>query len=395
MNTFRQKLNNLPKEVSQCLTSMKAAELNVLICERNNIREVDISKHTDIISQLFFKEIKLADLVKVVKDVFKIDDRQAKKLAIDIAGIRLLIIKDWLKEDVAGYIKSLGGNVQEYEKYIAEQQKAVIKEETEFQKELAEENKEYIAPLPKRDETLPQFQSISGKTKTNRIQEIFNGSLSEILKINDYNFESFLLEANLDMINLLAGEKGETFQSNLKNILLSNQEKLTFKEFYLEGKPTRPTVGHWLQDFIKQFGAAMPDNLQITRYLTGAKNIKILSAREKDVVNKLLHLYRNLVFFPNSMPKNIDDWEIFSVQKSNFSKVENYKTNIHGEKNSSVGKQDLALQTKPVATIIKPLKQTENASILTQLENMARQHPQESLERRAIEEEIAKEKRKR
>ena len=386
INNFRQKFKQLPISVQDVISLDVCNEVNTKLRTKYRLTGEQLSNLLEIMDSLFFQEITVDDFVNAIVKL-----NNEKTFAGDVLGMRFLIIDDYFSGAISKKIKSLGFDIKTYSAEITRQKKGI----EQYNQSLAENNRPDLDIKPVIDEDVYNT-SVSPAAELQDAEKLFREKLVAVLTARDDEMMDILADYNLSLLNVLVHSKdADVAIKKISRALLANQEKLTFKDFYLEGKPTRPTVGHWLKDFIKQFGAAMPDNLQITRYLTGSKNIKVLDAREKENVGKLLQLYRNIVFFPNSMPKNIDDWEIFPIKKSHFSKVESYKTNIHGEKNSSVGKQDLVLQTKPATAIIKPLKQTENASILAQLENMARQHPQESLERRAIEEEIAKEKRKR
>jgi len=365
MRDYKNKKNHLSNDVKNYLTSMKAAELNVFICEKYGVAGDDIIKHTDLISSLFFKEVSLKNLISILKEKFGLDEMTAKKMACDIAGMRLLIIQDWLGEDVTGYIKFLGGDPQIYEKYIEEQKKAVIAEEAEWQKEIAEENKEYQPPAPKIEPAKPRALNL--KIEKQDALEMFKNSLAVLLQSeSDEYFEDY----NLILIKLLA-EDG-SFGKDAANIIRGNQEKLTHKNFILDGKPARPTIGHWLKDFIKQYGAEIPDNLKLSRYLTSSGNIKNLDEAEKAAVRKLLGLYRNLAFFPQSMPNQTGEgWEIIPMAEEEKFKVKSYKA----------GQPDVKQEASA------PNKEKTQRR---ELQALADQYPAGSLERRAVEEEIRK-----
>src|SRR3989339_772390 len=68
--------------------------------------------------------------------------------------------------------------------------------------------------------------------------------------------------------------------------------------------------------FIKQYGSGFFDNVTLSRYITFSENVKKLDENEKNLVKKLLQLYRNLKFFPDSMKDiPVDDWEIVPIDK--------------------------------------------------------------------------------
>ena len=51
---------------------------------------------------------------------FTDDKRIAQKIALELAGKRFLVIDSYLDDNVEGYIHSLGGKLDTYQKYIGE-----------------------------------------------------------------------------------------------------------------------------------------------------------------------------------------------------------------------------------------------------------------------------------
>ncbi|MFZ2310001.1 MAG: hypothetical protein WAW11_00465 [Patescibacteria group bacterium] len=129
---------------------------------------------------------------------------------------------------------------------------------------------------------------------------------AEPAKLHDFNiaiFQIFNVDENL-------GEK-------IENLLYINQEKLSDHHIIIDGHPASPTIANWLKDFIKKYGSGIFDEVALAEYLTQSPNIKQLKPVEKELVRKVLKLYRNLSFFPESMDgMSLDQWEIFPVDRS-------------------------------------------------------------------------------
>jgi len=102
---------------------------------------------------------------------------------------------------------------------------------------------------------------------------------------------------------------------DLVKILLANQEQLTAKQFVLDQKSTSPTVANWLNDFLRYVGTKPFSNVEIMQYVTSSSNAKILNEGEKRLVIKLLHLFCNLKFFPETINPEAPVWEIFPIEK--------------------------------------------------------------------------------
>ncbi|PIT93509.1 hypothetical protein COU00_03995 [Candidatus Falkowbacteria bacterium CG10_big_fil_rev_8_21_14_0_10_43_11] len=327
------------------------------------------------------------------------EEEAMRQLILDILGVLLLPIDEFLPN--INVKQELAKRAADYKKYRVYERR--------FRDELE------LAWFDANDQLIRRYDALIDKKEERQIlTEIFSNGLVDVFKGGTADA---LTHLNGGLLYQMATVKDWKEESS--RILYSNQEKLTRKDFILDGKPARPTVSNWLKDFIKQYGAAMPDNLTIVRYLSSAKNTAILNEEEKKLVKKLLTLYRNLAFFPNSMPNNTGEgWEIIPVEEEEKLKVKSYQVkepdgqeSIKGqvlrdeqrkitpafEVNSEVQsyRQSLAEDQKieslrnniarqPAAVL--PVENDE----LKQLRALAAQYPAGSLERRAVEEEIKK-----
>ncbi|MCK5509983.1 hypothetical protein KAI65_00360 [Candidatus Parcubacteria bacterium] len=386
MNNFNQKLNRLPKDVQEFLISMKASELNLLICSENNINSNDFTKVAEIISRLYFKELEIPELELELINVFGFDEKNAKKMALKIVGIRLLIVDDWFNGKAKKYLEKQGAKIKDYEKYI-EIQKQAIKEENEFFKEeLADDFQEHIPNKPEEEEIKPRKYNEQKEKEDSR--EIFSGMLSCFLADH---VNPFLEDYNSNLIQLFVDDSN--FKNELENELYNNGEFLTHERFEMDSKTQSPTIGNWIQDFIKVYGSGMFNNLALSKYITESKNAKLLGTEEKKLVQKLLQLYRNLKFFPESLRDvPMEEWEIIPVKKEKETigqtrkiwgppKTEEEKKidelRREEEQFSEGGLERLAIE-----------EEIDNKKKLESLKIEANKYTAGSLERMAVEEEI-------
>jgi len=308
MANINNKNKNLPTEVWSYLVSMKATELNILIENKNKISSENLGKITEIINILFTKELKVSDLPVVIKNNYKLNDLDAKALACDIVGIRLLVIKDWLKEDLETYIKNWGGNPADYPRFIDEQKKAVD-EEAKFFAEEAKIEPEFVFK-PKSPVT--DYSEIEIDEEQEKIDSaaLFSKGLVNLLKDQDAN--EFISDYNTILISLI-GEDA-MYRQTLETALYSNSDELTSNRILLDDREVPPSIANWLKDFLKLQGSEMFDDLALAQYLSTSVNAKKLNPTEKDLLRKLLRLYRNLSFFPASMENMpIEDWQIIPI----------------------------------------------------------------------------------
>jgi hypothetical protein len=291
---------------------MESAKLNCLVGEKYGLKEERFDKLVDLVCSLFFKEIKLVDLIKTSKELFGFDDVKAKAFSLDIAGIRVLVVKDWL-EDVEAYIKSLGGKIEDYASYADQQKKALVEEERFFKEQLSEEIVDSVADTDKKesfeDANTPLQFDVS-KEKADSVKN-FKEYIAELLKAENFDiakeYNDILLEILLD--------GGNSAKDDLEKALYANQEKITTANFILDGKVSVGTVANWIKHFLALKGSDMFDNIVVSSFLVQSPNAKILNSDEKAIVRRLLLLYRNLKFFPQSMPNQTGEgWEIIPTE---------------------------------------------------------------------------------
>ena len=184
------------------------------------------------------------------------------------------------------------------------------------------------------------------------------------------------------------------FREELEKALYTNGEFLTHESFKLDKKPQSPTIGNWIQDFIKVYGSGMFDNLALVKYVTESKNSKYLGLEEKKLVRKLLQLYRNIKFFPESMSSDDGEgWEIIPIDKESDAGI-NKKIigppKTEEEKKIEELKQDEEQFSDGGLEQLAIKEEIDNKKKLESLKIEANKYTEGSLERMAMEEEIRK-----
>ncbi len=370
---------NLPAEIWPYLVSMKATELNLLIENKNKISREDQGKITEIINLLFTKELKVADLPLVIKNNYKLNDLAVKTLACDIVGIRLLVIKDWLKEDLENYIKNWGGNPTDYFHFIDEQKRAVVEEAKLFAEEIKVEPEFVFKPKsPVTDSAEIEIDEEQEKIDS---AALFNKGLVSLLK--DPDADEFISDYNMILISLIGDDP--MYRQTLETSLYSNPDELTSGRILLEDREVTPSIANWLKDFLKIQGSEMFDDLALAQYLSTSANAKKLNSAEKDLLRKLLKLYRNLSFFPESMENApFDDWQIIPVAQD-----------ILSEKKSTPKIRPAALKAEPkrAQTPDKIENKADNktdkaVNPLSELQAALSKYVPDSLEYKAVAQEI-------
>ncbi len=208
-------------------------------------------------------------------------------------------------------------------------------------------------------------QKLSDKSLSERkelLLDIFESKIVPNLLADD----EYLRDLNVAIF--LTFNEDENLEDKVESLLYVNQEKITAHQIILDGHPASPSIANWLKDFIKQYGSDLFNEVTLAEYLTQSLNIRQLKPEEKDLIRKLLKLYRNLVFFPESMDGILmDEWEIFPVNKKNPDSLSVTKEKVIEEKESIIS--------------------TKQKTILD-LQKSLTKYPPSSLEYKAISQEI-------
>jgi hypothetical protein len=378
------KNDNIPSPAADFFGSMKAADLNIAICRKYGIKGDSIPKYLGLVAGLFHKTLALSALVTKIKETFSFDEAKAKNLALDIAGARLLVANDWIG-GVAEYIEFLGGDPVKYAKLVAEQVAAVKKEKEDWEAELKrDKDKEVLLSREKVPSVAGQevayVEPDLEKEKADSLN-IFSSQLAGFLSLPT---SSLFDEYNDILIGFFSDEKGVAFRDQIVRAILENEEKISSAPFFLTKKPVPATIGNWLKYFIKEKGSALFDNIVLTNFLTNSDNARVLKDEEKNAVKKLLLLYRNLKFFPESMPNETGEgWEIIpSAAEAGLTKAKTVSVPLTADYAAKAESPDAAEKEEE--------KNKEAEEKIAALEKIAAAYPAGSFQRKAVEAEIRK-----
>lgn len=375
MNDFQIKLNRLPKEVKDFLTSMKATDLNLLIAEKYQIKDEDIRKLLSLISALFFKEISIDNLVFEIQKNFSFDEEKARDMVTDIVGIRLLVVDNWLGGKASLFLKNNNVNISDFNQYVEDQKKALVEEEKYFQEQMREDP-EYIPPKPKKEDSAEARKIDYEKEKKDSL-EIFKSDLKNIL----INYDSLYMD-DYNSVLVLSLAEDLSFRDALLKSFFDNQEILFDEDMETKGQKSKSTIANWLKDFSENSPSEV-NNLSIANYLTNSPNAKNLKEEDKEVLKRLLTIYVNLRNFQKNDPKlPLDQWRILPDNKVEITeeKAEEKKPTLPAPEN---------IPSKPVDSISsKKEVNPKRLPKIQELKEMAEKYPVGSLERKAIETEI-------
>lgn len=115
IKTIASRLTELPDVIQDYLYDPEASESFELILESHNLKFEQERKLLHLISRVFVKDVELFDIASVLQEELSLDEGASKLLAKDLAGHKFLIFNGYLG-DVDGFIRTLGGNPDDYPK---------------------------------------------------------------------------------------------------------------------------------------------------------------------------------------------------------------------------------------------------------------------------------------
>ncbi len=318
----------------------------------------------------------------------KVPESSRSKLAADILGKIFLAPATFLKLDVKNEIIKRSHRPEIYQDY-----------EIDFNDLIEEKNFEAIEDVAALHEST--FNPIEEEAIC---LDLFSKDIKGVL--NNPNADA-ISELNGGLITLLTNKPD--FHNKINKILFANQEVITTQDLTWPEGIQPGTVANWLKDFIKENGSDIYNSVVLSKYLATSANPQHLSEDERKVVRRLLRLYRNLVFFPESMNDvPMEDWEIIPTEKVAIEKPAPVKEE---EKLPEVKEEavvapiekkltPMPLAVKPEIPIAKnsPVVETPKVEVpeikedpeLTKLKTTLAQYAPDSLEAKVIREEIRK-----
>lgn len=251
-------------------------------------------------------------------------------------------------------------------------------------------NNLYFQPIINR---LSFFNQDHNKTSPTLDEErsIIINLFKESLLVELKNYEQIIVAINQRTFACINRDLNACKQ--IETALLQNQEKVTEQPIIVNGEKLPGTVANWLRCFAIEKGAENFNSLSISEFLGLSKNAANLSKLDKQTLRVLLNTYRNIKFFPDSMPS--DDgigWVIIPLPEKNISLDETINL-ANKSVADNIASQPIDPEMQPLKSPIKNITVPKDESVINkinQLQLMLKRYNPDSLEARAIAEEIIK-----
>lgn len=250
-------------------------------------------------------------------------------------------------------------------------------------------NNLYFQPIINR---LSFFNQDPNKTSPTLDEErsIITNLFRENLLVELKNYEQIIAAINQRVFAWL--DRDLSARKQIETALLQNQEKITEQPIVINGEKLPGTVANWLRCFAIEKGAENFNSLSISEFLGLSKNAANLSELDKKTLRALLNTYRNIKFFPDSMPSDDGtDWAIIPLPEKNISLDETI--DLTNDSIINTADQPIDPEMQPLALPIKNTTVPKDAGVankINQLQLMLKRYNPDSLEAQAIAEEIIK-----
>ncbi|HPD07917.1 MAG TPA: hypothetical protein P5278_01700 [Patescibacteria group bacterium] len=200
--------------------------------------------------------------------------------------------------------------------------------------------------------------------------------------LNEINADPILIKALNQKIFAWLSEDLDGAKRRIENAMLKNQEIVTKEKITMNDDKLPGTIGNWLHCFTAEKGAANFDSLSISEFLSLSPNTTHLTVEEKKKLSIVLNTYRNIKFFPDSMPSDDGSgWAIIPLPVVEPSSQAS-KPKEEGSPEVSSSKSDI--ESPQLSS------DSDRENKINQLQLLLKRYGTDTIEGQAIMEEIAK-----
>ena len=353
-------INNLVPQVSEFLNSMFRITLTLELARKYQLSEWQSPTVTDLVFDLAEKKIPFSSIPQEAARLFTFDESTALSFSRDLLGTHFLFLADYFP-DMLTSLESFGGKPENYIEVISRISKALAEEKAYFAKEMAPEEEYFFQPKSVVEEEEEGENLDDEPLSREEYASLFNkGVISFLFEMSD---PEMIREFNQETIVFIS--ENSLAQNDFFKNLMSNQEMIGRNPIWLENKKVDPTIANWLKDFIKEKGSDFFDELILAEYLAVSPNPKNLAIDEKNLLRRLLNLYRNLAFFPESQ-ENLpaEKWQLVPFEEKDQQEktfLEKKEDNFRRELEESLRKfQKGSLEYRAASEELERLNKTLN-----------------------------------
>ena len=236
----------------------------------------------------------------------------------------------------------------------------------------------------------------------NEVKDLLKNHFKEMFKIDYYQLWN---KIEIKLLQIPDFEERDKKKKEIKDVLFESSNKIINKQKY--NKEDLPeTVSGWLKDYISNVGLGKVDKVKKAEYLTSNNKTQSLDEEDKNKVRTLINLYDSLNYSSEKDPEGLEEPIIFNYNGKSYlvnrgeaedlSKYEKMLNDVmdtgKDEESEPEPKEDLSHLSEAASAgqeiVEDPEKDKQQKT--EELEELKSKYPDNSLEQRAIEEEIKK-----
>ena len=239
--------------------------------------------------------------------------------------------------------------------------------------------------------------------------ELFRDFLKIGLEMNHIDIVDHLKKR----ISFVFIDERKKLKNKIKKILEVNNEVLTKKKLVINDNISMPTTANWLKDYMVYAGSRVVESVKRVQYLTTSDNVKKAGGKEREKIKKLIELYEYLKLSPFDLDGNEDNLAILKdgkitvfsngrpisinkadkIQKSLKMEITDKERKEYREEKVEKLEKDFSDDFKKKAIEEEVLGKKDFSHLeeeKNKLKKMLDQYKENSLERKAVEEELDK-----
>ena len=238
-----------------------------------------------------------------------------------------------------------------------------------------------------------------------RVLQLLQEEMSFVLEHPDYDLGRKVGYFIRGILNL---EHRDEFKNKIREILLGNKATFGDKRIVISGQNVEPTIANWLKDYYIQVGMDKVDPLKVNEYFVNSPNLKLISQPKRLILKNIFNFFESLrvssVEFPvydESFGMILPDGGLAVNLKGQFEKIGGDILKIYRD---AAAASSLRLGVSPSqipSNQIESVVVESNAEELTKssphivtpvrrLEEMLSEYSPDSLEHKAISEELSR-----
>jgi len=126
------------------------------------------------------------------------------------------------------------------------------------------------------------------------VVDYFKNNFTKIFDIPEFTYNDLWRKLSAVLLGMMVFKDRDKLKKRIIQVLMANRERITGSKIMVNKEVVKPTVANWMQDYNSTLGTGKVNKLERTQYLTSGENVKKLDGKEKARIKLLFDLYEKL-----------------------------------------------------------------------------------------------------